>query len=79
MKILLRHKLAFQLLNHISKQQTMKQSIRTVGRPTKADADKGTVRVEFRLTPKQVEKLNDRIQQANLTTSEFIRQKIGIR
>ena len=78
MKILLRHKLAFQSLSK-PKQQTMKQSIRTVGRPTKADADKGTVRVELRLTPKQAEQLSSKVDQSSLTTSAFIRQKIGIR
>lgn len=51
----------------------------TVGRPVKADYDKGTVRVELRLTPKQAEQLNTKVGQANMTTSAFIRQKIGIR
>jgi len=51
----------------------------TVGRPYKTDADKGTVRVELRLTPKQAERLNTKVEQSNLTTSAFIRQKIGIR
>ena len=47
----------------------------TVGRPYKPDADKGTVRVELRLTPKQAERLNTKVEQSNLTTSAFIRQK----
>lgn len=51
----------------------------TVGRPVKADDDKGTVRVELRLTPKQAEQLSTKVGQTNLTTSAFIRQKIGIR
>lgn len=51
----------------------------TVGRPLKSDENKGTVRVELRLTPKQAEQLTSKVEQANLTTSAFIRQKIGIR
>ena len=51
----------------------------TVGRPYKSDENKGTVMGELRLTPKQAEQLNSKVEQTNLTTSAFIRQKIGIR
>lgn len=51
----------------------------TVGRPYKSDENKGTVRVELRLTPKQAEQLNSKVEQTNLTTSAFIRQKLGVR
>lgn len=51
----------------------------TVGRPLKADENKGTVRIEIRLSPKQAEQLTSKVEQTNLTTSAFIRQKIGIR
>ena len=51
----------------------------TVGRPYKLDEMKGTVRVELRLTPKQAERLNTKVEQSNLTTSAFIRQKLGVR
>lgn len=50
-----------------------------VKRPYKSDNEKGTVRVELRLNPKQAEQLSRKVDQSNLTTSEFIRQKIGIK
>jgi len=49
------------------------------GRPYKSDEAKGTVRVELRLTPKQAERLNSKVERTNLTTSAFIRQKLGVR
>ena len=51
----------------------------TVGRPYKSDENKGTVQIKFNVTPKQAEQLNSKVEQTNLTTSAFIRQKIGIR
>ena len=51
----------------------------TVGRPYKSDESKGSVRVELRLTPKQAERLNMKVEQTNLTTSAFIRQKLRVR
>ena len=51
----------------------------TVGRPYKSDENKGTVRVELRLTPRQAEQLNSKVERTNLTTSAFIRQKLGVK
>jgi len=51
----------------------------TVGRPVKADYDKGTVRVELRLTPRQAEQLSSKVEQTNLTTAAYIRQRIGVK
>jgi len=51
----------------------------TVRKPYKSESDKGTVRVELRLSPKQAEQLSRKVEQTSLTTSAFIRQKIGIR
>ena len=51
----------------------------TVGRPVKADYDKGTVRVELRLTPKQAEQLEFKVKESGLTTSAFIRLKLGLK
>ena len=51
----------------------------TVGRPVKADYDKGTVRVELRLTPKQAEQLEFKVEKSGLTTSAFIRLKLGLK
>jgi hypothetical protein len=39
--------------------------MKTVGRPYKSDETKGTVRVELRLTPKQAERLNTKVEQSN--------------
>jgi len=50
-----------------------------IRKPYKQEADKGTVQVKFNVTPKQAEQLNAKVGQTNLTTSAFIRQKIGIR
>lgn len=54
----------------------MKTEIR---KPYKSEASKGTVRVELRLTPKQAERLTSKVEQSNLTTSAFIRQKLSLR
>jgi hypothetical protein len=68
-------------LSTVKKKQIKHHNMKTgtVGRPYKPDSDKGTVRVELRLTPKQAERLTSKVEQSNLTTSAFIRQKIGIR
>jgi len=52
---------------------------RTTSRPYKQDADKGTVQIKFNVTPKQAEQLNIKVSQTDLTTSAFIRKKIGIK
>lgn len=54
----------------------MKTEIR---KPYKAEADRGTVQIKFNVTPKQAEQLNSKVSQSDLTTSAFIRKKIGIR
>ena len=51
----------------------------TVGRPVKADYDKATVRIELRLTPKQGEQLEFKVEESGLTTSAFIRLKLGLK
>jgi len=51
----------------------------TVKKSYKSESDKGTVRVELRLTPKQAEQLYSKVDKSNLTTSAFIRQKIGVK
>jgi len=38
-----------------------------------------TVQIKFNVTPKQAEQLISKVEQTNLTTSAFIRQKLGIR
>jgi hypothetical protein len=54
----------------------MKTEIR---KPYKSEADRGTVQIKFNVTPKQAEQLNSKVGQTDLTTSAFIRKKIGIR
>jgi len=56
----------------------MKQET-AIRKPYKQDADKGTVRVELRLTPKQAEQLSSKVEQTNLTTAAYIRQRIGVK
>jgi hypothetical protein len=56
----------------------MKQTS-AIRKPYKQDADKGTVRVELRLTPKQAEQLSSKVEQTNLTTAAYIRQRIGVK
>lgn len=51
----------------------------TIRKPYKSDENKGTVQVKFNLTPKQAERFSSKVEQSNLSISEFIRQKIGIR
>jgi len=46
--------------------------------PYKSDIDKQIVRLEFRLTPKQAEELKNKVEDSNLTTSEFIRKKLKL-
>ena len=48
-------------------------------RTGRTDENKATVRIEIRLSPKQAERLNTKVEQTSLTTSAFIRKKIGIR
>lgn len=45
----------------------------------RTDENKATVRIEIRLSPKQAERLNTKVEQTSLTTSAFIRQKLGVR
>lgn len=52
---------------------------RTTSRPYKQDADKGTVRIELRLTHKQAEQLEFKVEESGLTTSAFIRLKLGLK
>ena len=52
---------------------------RKAGRPYKQDADKGSIIVEFRLTPKQKEQLSSKVEESGLTVSAFIRQKLGLK
>jgi hypothetical protein len=54
----------------------MKTEIR---KPYKSEEDRGTVQIKFNVTPKQAEQLNNKVSQTDLTTSAFIRKKIGIR
>ena len=48
-------------------------------RTGRTDENKATVRIEIRRSPKQAERLNSKVEQTSLTTSAFIRKKIGIR
>jgi hypothetical protein len=51
----------------------------SIRKPYKSDADKGTVRIEVRLSPVQAEQLSRKVEQTSLTTSAYIRQRIGIK
>ena len=48
-------------------------------KPYKPESDRGTVQIKFNVTPKQAEQLNSKVSQTDLTTSAFIRQKLGVR
>jgi len=52
---------------------------RTTSRPYKQDADKGTVQIKFNVTPKQAEQLEFKVEESGLTTSAFIRLKLGLK
>jgi hypothetical protein len=54
----------------------MKTEIR---KPYKSEAEKGTVQIKFNVTARQAEQLSNKVGKTDLTTSAFIRKKIGIR
>ena len=61
------------------KKESTKPKSSKKGIPYKSENEKALIRIELRLNAKQAEKLYSKVEQSNLTTSEFIRQKIGIK